>query len=128
MNRQPPTPHPNAQKQPQPGQPGYGVGNESGNRSVLTTILIAVASAGAGAIAVRLLDKAVFQEDKQEIERLRSELADARAQSVGLPPAPGGVHTSLPAPVAPPPPGYIRLDVPKETMSEEFWARLAGED
>ena len=128
MNRQPPTPHPNAKKQPQPGQPGYGVGNDAGTRSVLTTILVGVASAAAGAIVVRILDRTVFAENQDEIDRLKKELADARAQSVGLPPASGGVHTSLPAPVAPPPPGYIRLDVPKETMSEEFWARLAGED
>jgi hypothetical protein len=125
--RHPTTPHPNAQKQPQPGQPGYGVGNETANRSVLTTILIGVASAAAGAIVVRILDRTVFSENQDEIDRLKQELADARAQAVGLPPA-GGMHASLPAPVAPPPPGYIRLDVPKETMSEEFWARLAGED
>jgi hypothetical protein len=121
----PPTPRPpNAPAQ----GPGYSVGQEPTNGwGILKTILIAAASAGAGAIIVKMMQQHVFDESQGEIAKLRQELAEERARASGIA-IPGGTHATLPAPVAPPPPGYIRLDVPRETMSDEFWARLAGED
>jgi len=68
-----------------------------------------------------MIDKTVFAKDRSEIESLKAQLAERAAAPKALPAAtPAAPAASLP------PPGYVRLDVPKEAMNDEFWARLAG--
>jgi hypothetical protein len=86
------------------------------------SILIAGVSAAVGALLIRIMDKTVFAEDTTEVDRLRAELA--RHQGAGphaLPPGqPAQVDTG-------PRPGIVRIEIPSERMTDEFWERLAGE-
>jgi hypothetical protein len=104
-----------------PKDQGYSAGNPGNGISAGKAILISAVSAVAGAFMIRLMDRTVFSKDKQQIEGLQAELA-ARAGARALPPAQPQAR-----PGALPPPGYVRIDVPKETMTDEFWARLAGD-
>jgi hypothetical protein len=108
--------------------PGYSAGEDQkpsgeGGTSATKIILISAVSAVAGAFLVRLMDKTVFARDESEIEQLRAELARER----------GGARPALPAAAvvaqgdAPPPPGIVRIEIPRERMTDEFWERLAGE-
>jgi hypothetical protein len=95
------------------------------------TILIASISAVAGAFLIRLMDRTIFK-DVSEAEAGTDEFRDAaRRREAAAIAQSAQLVAPLPAPQAlgpsRPPPGYVRIDVPKETMTDEFWARLAGE-
>jgi hypothetical protein len=104
-----------------PKAQGYSAGNPGNGISTGKAILISAVSAVAGAFLIRLMDKTVFKAGEAEIEGLKAQLA----QQAG----PKALAAARPEvrPAALPPPGYVRIDVPRETMTDEFWARLAGE-
>jgi len=105
-----------------PDQPGYSVGNVAPPATISTgkAILIAAVSAAAGALLIKFMDKTIFAEDTSELERLRAEARQGGGPQA-LPPAP------QPAPQAGPPPGIVRIEIPRERMTDEFWQRLAGQ-
>ena len=83
------------------------------------TIAIAVASMVAGGILMRVLDRTVFNKEKDEEDDLDM-FAESKPRKA-LAPAPAPV----PAPI--PRPQIIRVELPRgQRMPEEFWKRLAG--
>lgn len=98
---------------PQPARPPSNVGR---------TIVIAAVSMAAGALLVKMVDRAMFSRDRSELDLIKDKLAEQAGSPRALAPVPAPAV----APVAPPP-GYVRIDVPREAMNDEFWAMLAGE-
>lgn len=102
---------------PQPARPPSNMGR---------TIVIAAVSMAAGALLVKMVDRAVFSRDRSELDLIKDKLAEQAGSPRALAPAPVTAPAPAVAPVAPPP-GYVRIDVPREAMNDEFWAMLAGE-
>jgi hypothetical protein len=93
-------------------------------------------AAAAGAVAVRVLDRTIFNKDRERERTLEEELDECRAEKAAIQVAP--VRRALPA-ARPLPPPLTQAELhdramarilggrPRARVSDDFWAKLSGQ-